>query len=93
MDNDLIDEVLQARRAAQDPARPFAVRAVHESGRLTPRERIAALVVITSYSIHYTKLYDMFLPNMNAKKLRLLMSAYDEIVREHRVFREAFGIV
>jgi len=35
----------------------------------------------------------MFLPNMNAKKLRLLMSAYDEIVREHRVFREAFGIV
>lgn len=49
MDDELIDEVLQARRAAQDLARPDAVRAVHESGRLTPRERIGALVDAGSF--------------------------------------------
>lgn len=33
------------------------------------------------------------LPNMRTDRLALLMAAYDEVLREHAVFREIFGII
>ena len=33
------------------------------------------------------------LPNMIPERLALLMSAYDEVLREHAFFREIFGII
>ncbi len=32
------------------------------------------------------------IPNMREDRLRRLMTAFDSIVREHAVFREAFGV-
>lgn len=43
MELELINEVIAARDLALDAARPDAVRARHEAGHLTARERIAAL--------------------------------------------------
>ena len=43
MDQSLIDEVVAAREAAYDAVRPLAVAEQHAAGRLTARERIAAL--------------------------------------------------
>lgn len=42
MDDDLTAEIRAARAAAHDDARPAAVAAAHERGRLTARERVAA---------------------------------------------------
>ena len=44
MDDELIEEVLQVRRAAMDDARPEAVAKVHARGKFTARERIAMLL-------------------------------------------------
>ncbi len=44
MDQKLIDEVLAARARAYDEARPEVVARVHANGKLTARERIAALL-------------------------------------------------
>ncbi len=44
MDQAAIDELHEARRRAYDEARPEAVAKVHERGRLTARERIAAVI-------------------------------------------------
>lgn len=44
MDQAAIDELHDARRRAYDEARPDAVAKVHERGRLTARERIAAVI-------------------------------------------------
>ena len=44
MDDELIEEVLQVRRAAMDDARPDAVAKVHARGKFTARERIAMLL-------------------------------------------------
>jgi hypothetical protein len=33
------------------------------------------------------------IPTMRDDRLRTLMTAFDKIVREHAVFREAFGIL
>lgn len=44
MDQRGIDELHDARRRAYDEARPGAVARVHERGRLTARERIAAVI-------------------------------------------------
>jgi acetyl-CoA carboxylase carboxyltransferase component len=43
VDQTLIDQVVAARDAAYDAARPYAVAEQHAAGRLTARERIAAL--------------------------------------------------
>ena len=43
MEQELIDQVVAARSAAYDAARPEAVAARHAAGHLTARERIAAL--------------------------------------------------
>jgi len=44
MDTTLIEAIETARAAASDAARPEAVARVHANGRLTARERIAALL-------------------------------------------------
>ncbi len=44
MEQRLIDEIMAARSQAYDPARPRVVADLHQRGRLTARERIAALV-------------------------------------------------
>lgn len=44
MDDDLIQEVLDARAAAMDDARPDAVAKIHARGKFTARERIAMLL-------------------------------------------------
>ena len=33
------------------------------------------------------------IPAMGDEKLANLMTAFDEVVREHRVFRDVFGII
>ena len=49
MDDELIEEVLQLRRAAMDAARPEAVAKVHARGKFTARERIAMLLDADSF--------------------------------------------
>ena len=49
MDEKLIEDLRQARAAAMDAARPAAVAAAHAAGRLTPRERIDALIDAGSF--------------------------------------------
>ena len=44
MDDELIQEVLDARAAAMDDARPEAAAKVHARGKFTARERIAMLL-------------------------------------------------
>ncbi len=57
MDQSLIDEVLSARAATLDTARPEAVAKVRARGHLTARERIAAVVDAGSF-VEYGVLAD-----------------------------------
>ena len=43
MEEKLVEELIAARQLAADAARPGAVAAVHERGRLTARERLDRL--------------------------------------------------
>jgi len=49
LDQSLIDEVLSARAATLDRARPEAVAKVRARGHLTARERIAAVLDAGSF--------------------------------------------